>query len=302
MLLVLTHSEDAICDELIPHLGEVPFFRFNIDLWRDYRWEITGAGYRFEDRTGRVCEEREVRAVYLRKLIFSPPYINVPAGGDEESWQREQIIQMVNGIRDLAEVEGKLVLVRPSRTASKIRQMRLAARWFPVPEWSAYHGPGIAFKERPVVVKTFASVPVGKGSHVMVREVVPEQLSDAHAWLIQTMLTEASHDVTTVFVNGRLFSYELPRTFQGVDCRLPTALEDLPWLPCEITEQEAQGIQSMMKDLHLDFGRFDFLRVNGRLWFLEVNRNGQWGWLDPAGTNGLYKAIAEEIRKAWSQG
>ena len=297
MLLVLTFSEDATFDELIPHLRGLPFFRFNIDLWRDYRWEITGEGYRFEDKLGRCCEEHAVKAVYLRKLIFIPPYIDVPAGGTEESWQREQLIQMVHGIRDVAAADGKLALVRPAREASKIRQMRLASRWFPVPRWSVFHRSQSSLKGSSAVVKTFAAVPVGQGAHVMVSEVDVERLSDQHSWFIQETLKKASHDVTTVFVNGRLFSYELPRNFEGVDCRLPTTMENLPWSPCEISETEATGIHSMMQTLGLTFGRFDFLRVDGRLWFLEVNPNGQWGWLDPNVTNGLYQAIANEILK-----
>jgi len=43
----------------------------------------------------------------------------------------------------------------------------------------------------------------------------------------------------------------------------------------------------------------DFLRANGVLWFLELNPNGQFAWLDPAGENGLLDAVADEIRTVW---
>ena len=33
------------------------------------------------------------------------------------------------------------------------------------------------------------------------------------------------------------------------------------------------------------------------LWFLEVNPNGQYAWMDPDGSEGVLKAIAAEIRQ-----
>lgn len=301
MLLILTFSEDVTFDSLILHLRDVPFFRFNIDLWRDYSWEITAGGFRIEDKIGRVCEEQDARAVYLRKLIFTPPYVDVPAGGNEEHWVREQLLQLFYGIRDIAAASGRLALVKPSRHASKLRQMRLAQQWFPVPAWSVFHGRTASLGEAPVVVKTFAAVPVGGGAHVMVREADASRLSPGHPWFVQRLMREASHDVTVVFVNGRMFAFEADRLPDEVDCRVSTALDDHPWRPCALSNDDADGIRAMMRVLDLEFGRFDFLREGGRLWFLEVNPNGQWGWLDPKGDNGLYSAVAGEILAVWER-
>lgn len=300
MLLVLTYSLDQISDDLIQMLPSIPLFRFNIDLWRQYRWEINDTTFAIEDPTGRRCEEASVRAVYLRKLIFDPPYLDVPAGGNEESWCREELLQLFYGIRDMALASGKLALVKPSAAVSKIRQMRTAKKWFPIPEWKAFHGPKDNGFSGGTVVKTFTATPVGKGAHLMVREVDAACLSSEFPWFIQEQVP-ASHDVTVVYVNGRLFSYELKRDFDGADSRIVTARDNPEWPPCEISPDEASGIRAMMGELGLTFGRFDFLRKNGRLYFLEVNPNGQWGWLDPFQTNGLYEAVAGEIRAVWER-
>jgi hypothetical protein len=298
MLLVLTFSEDATFDDLIPHLNGLPFFRLNIDLWKYYKWQVTNDDYYLENKVGLTCREEQVKAVYLRKLIFNPVYIDVPAGGSEESWQREQLIQIIYGIRDLAASQGRLALVHPSRYCSKIHQMRLAKNWFPVPDWSVFHGVPPSVTGSSVVVKTFAPVPVGQGAHVTVKEAPVERLSQEYAWFVQKNMLRASHDVTSVYVNGQIFSYELDRScLEGVDCRL----ENHPWSACKISKDEGNGIHSMMKSLNLSFGRFDFLRIDGRLWFLEINPNGQWGWLDPHGTNGLYRAVANEIIRVYEQ-
>ena len=300
MLLILTYSRDQTVDDLISLLPEIPIFRFNIDLWRNYEWEVNDIGFTILDPVGRRCEERSTQAVYLRKLIFEPPFIDVPSGGNEEAWRREELLQLFHAIRDLALASGKLALVKPSMGASKIRQMRIARRWFPVPAWKAILSKNVQGFVAGTVVKTFGATPVGEGAHMLVRDVDVSRLSPEFPWFIQEKVL-ATHDVTVVYVNGHLFPFELKRDFEGADSRLATALNNLEWPQCEIAEDEAVGIRAMMSELGLTFGRFDFLRVDGRLWFLEVNPNGQWGWLDLRQSNGLYRAVADEIRAVWKR-
>lgn len=300
MLLILSFSQDQTVDDLLPFLSGIPIFRFNIDLWRDYEWEISHSGFTIQDPVGRRCEELSVRTVYLRKLIFAPPFIDILAGGSEDSWRREELRELFYGIRDMAWASGKLALVKPSMGASKIRQMRLAAQWFPVPDWKAFRGNGVQDFKAGTVIKTFTAAPVGEGCPLLVREIAAGCLSPDFPWFIQEKV-QATHDVTVVYVNGRIFPYELKRNFDGADSRLATAQNNSEWPPCAITRGEEVGIHAMMKELGLTFGRFDFLRVDGRLWFLEVNPNGQYGWLDPRRDNGLYQAVADEIRAVWER-
>jgi hypothetical protein len=49
-----------------------------------------------------------------------------------------------------------------------------------------------------------------------------------------------------------------------------------------------------MSQLGLRFGRLDLLAGDTRceqVWFLEVNPNGQWAWLDLGQDNGLFDAV-----------
>jgi D-alanine-D-alanine ligase-like ATP-grasp enzyme len=49
-----------------------------------------------------------------------------------------------------------------------------------------------------------------------------------------------------------------------------------------------------MRELGLRFGRIDLLANDlnlGKFWFLEVNPNGQWAWLDLEQRNGLFDAV-----------
>ena len=48
-----------------------------------------------------------------------------------------------------------------------------------------------------------------------------------------------------------------------------------------------------MQRLGLRFGRLDFLAGDGELSFLEVNSNGQFGWLDNPDGWPLHRAVLE---------
>jgi hypothetical protein len=50
-----------------------------------------------------------------------------------------------------------------------------------------------------------------------------------------------------------------------------------------------------MSDMSLHYGRLDFLLTGSTYHFLEVNPNGEWGWLDPSGEAGIVDALASEL-------
>jgi hypothetical protein len=298
MLLILSHSEDITTDIVLDHLQDLDVFRFNMDLWKDYEWQVDGHTFLLRDPTGRTCRDEDTHAVYLRKLFFNPPLIDVPAGGSEEAWTRGEVEALWLGIRDLAMETNRLALVHPSPYGrwNKIRQMRVAARFFRVPEWSAFHSKSCPMMA-PIVVKSFGQSHIGGGGLLMVREVEPENLSPEFPWFVQKTVTRATHDVTVACVGGQLFAYQLSRKlFEGQDCRHPTTMNDLPWEPCDLSVGEAESIREFMKATGLTFGRMDFLRDDDGLWFLEINPNGQFAWLDPHGKNGLLNAVADAIR------
>jgi len=141
---------------------------------------------------------------------------------------------------------------------------------------------------------------VGGGAILPVIDVEPSRLSADFPWFLQSKV-DASHDITVVWVKGRCFAYALDRSlFDGPDCRMPTYMHDLPWPACRLSVYEEAAVAGFMQETGYEFGRLDFLRSSdGTLWFLELNPNGQFAWLDPNGENGLLDTIAFEIRKMW---
>src|SRR6266849_10895358 len=67
VLLIYTTSHDTTVDLLLHHMGPEQCFRYNFDLWRDYKLDIRADGFRIEDPTGRSIDQTRTRKVWYRK-------------------------------------------------------------------------------------------------------------------------------------------------------------------------------------------------------------------------------------------
>lgn len=299
MILLLTNSHDVTTDILMLYLTErAGVFRFNIDLWHDYTWSIGAEGYTLTDPVGRVCHEREVGAVYERKVMFNPVAVDTPAGGSPEAWLREEVFSIWAGIKDLAMSSGKLALIHPSPSGNwyKMRQMRLAAEYFPVLPWEMLHGVSPRLQGK-TVAKTNGGQPMGDGKLFHVGVVNPAALDTSYPWFLQ-QAGEAEEEVTVAYIAGRVFASSYSRIgMRGMDSRPLCLTGEIQWCPCELTADEERRIIAMMRKTGLSFARLDFLRTAEGLSFLEFNPNGQFAWIDIRNERGMMSCIADEIMR-----
>ena len=68
-----------------------------------------------------------------------------------------------------------------------------------------------------------------------------------------------------------------------------------PWENFELGDDLTNRICAFMDEAKLSYGRLDFLLMNAMAWFLEVNPNGQYAWLDQEGKQGMIAAVIEEL-------
>lgn len=110
-------------------------------------------------------------------------------------------------------------------------------------------------------------------------------------------MLEGGTDETVAFVAGRIFAYASPPRSPGshLDSRRNFTEATSTWKPIVLSSAEENAICGFMAEAGLSFGRFDFIRKDGILHFLEVNPNGQWAWLDERNEYGLISAVAEAV-------
>jgi len=95
---------------------------------------------------------------------------------------------------------------------------------------------------------------------------------------------EKKYELRVTVVGERVFPVKIDsqaNPLTVVDWRNPTYINDLHYSPIELSEKVSKICLGMLDNLGLSFGAFDFaVDTRNELYFLEVNPNGQWYWLE----------------------
>lgn len=274
-----------------------PVFRFNIDLWAQYRFAWTHEGFAFHDPAGRSVTSDSLTAVLWRR----PSLRDCPDwdGGspDDRAATEAELHTLVRELADWARAHGLLRLIEPGgpRRVGRLLQMRIARDFFAVPEWGA--GWGLRWPPGRRMVKRLTTEALGeqRDRYIFVQSVETDRLSPDWPWLVQE-IAFGSRDATVLYVRGRCFGFEMQRTRAelGVeDWRIRNGAHKDAWRAWSMPEGLAGRIDVYMTRLGLQFGRLDFITGDEGTAFLEVNPNGQFGWLDTPGGWPLHRAVVD---------
>lgn len=298
MIFIYTCSQDGSADLLMTHFGNPPIFRFDVDKTAEYSWDFSRQGFEIVHLpTGRSINSGTLTSFYLRKPLHAEP-IDIPKEGCLENWRRSEVNELFIDLYRACTSQSLTVLVH-SRNAhyGKLRQMQVAENYFKVADWHIFHGalPDDLMRGK-WVAKALTGTPVGQNKVFFVKEVDPAKLDLSYPWFLQAKI-DGEDEVTVVYLDGQLFAYRFPRSAitDSEDVRKATFEAPSRWTPCDLAPAEQAAIRSFMSETGYRFGRFDFIRRNGELWFLELNPNGQWAWLDENNRDGLISAIADAI-------
>jgi len=302
LTFIYTNSYDGWADLLVDRLGGDRVFRFNLDLWREYAVSIDPDGFRFANRTGRI-----VTALHVAKFLWRRPRTNRQLFPEkdfprEQMYEDEEFAYAMRELWNRMYYAGKAVLIDPcsDQLSGKLIQARIAQRYFSVPAWKMVSGVTGSPGTPPAAVKSLTSQRVEARTTLYTSRVAEDELAPSSPWFIQECI-EADRDVTVVFIRGSLFAFEFRRDLlpRGViDWRRAVELEPAlaaKWARHELPDSMEQGLRKFMQDMGLHYGRLDFLLAGDRYWFLEVNPNGEWGWLDPQGKAGILDRLAQEL-------
>jgi hypothetical protein len=299
LLLILTNSIDGTADILVHLCGEKrqPVFRFNIDLWLDYRFAWTPAGFAIRDPSSRTVAAEDVSScLWRRPSLQDTPQWRGGTAADRTATEAE-LHAVVREMAEWARARQRLRLIEPSapRRVGRLAQMRVASEFFFVPDWSVSWGFRLPAGKR--MVKRFVPEAIGLSHkrHIFVQSVDAEKLSPDFPWLTQE-IGQGTRDATVLYVNGACFGFEMRMTRAELKVEDWRTLSDSGgehWRPWDLPSQVEERISDFMRRVGLRFGRLDFLKTENEITFLEVNPNGQFGWLDEPGRWPLHRAVLD---------
>ena len=298
MIFIFTCSQCETTDIVMREFDANDVFRFNIDKPENFAWDFHPHGFCIVDKTGRrKITDKTFSSFYLRKPIYFER-IDIPKYGCIENWCREETTELFSDFYRECQNRGLVALVDcPNRKCGKLRQLLVAQKYFRVAPWHFFHGElPDELKRGRWVAKTITQTPIGKNKIFLVKEVNPCALDLSYPWFVQERI-DGNEEVTVVYIDGKTYAASAPRdSFDGDDSRKSIIENPAAWPRCSLSTDEENAIKGFMHKTGYRFGRFDFIRKNGELWFLELNPNGQWAWLDEKNEHGLVTLVADAIK------
>ncbi|MDY0811876.1 ATP-grasp ribosomal peptide maturase [Kitasatospora purpeofusca] len=312
-VLVITGTFDPTADLVIEELNRraVPVFRADT-AWFPSRLAVAAGldgptGWHGTVATGhRVLDLAAVRSVYYRRPTPSdfPPELPAEARAVAAAEARR-------GFGGLLAALPARWLPPPGRAAeaeSKPLQLRVAAEsGLRVPRTLITNCPGSAaeFAEGiggPVVYKPFTPVrgTVGGQSVAVYASLLrPEDLGHPSiattAHLFQEWVPKA-YEVRLTAVARRLFAAEIHAGSAAARVDWRSDYDSLDYRVCEPPRAVAAGVHRVLEQLGLPYGAFDFVVTPSGEWvFLEVNPNGQYGFVEQATGLPITAAICDYL-------
>ena len=298
MIFIATCSQDTTTDIVMKELDLDNVLRFNLDKAEDYVWDFNANGFSILDKNhGKRISNDTLSSFYLRKPLYTD-FIDVPSFGCLENWRREETKELFKDFLRECQNRGLVALVCcKDNKYGKLRQLLAAGKYFRVAPWHFFHGelPEELRRGR-WVAKPMTPTPIGHDRIFFVKEVDPSALDLSYPWFVQERI-EGEEEVTVVYVDGKTFAASAPRSsFDGEDSRKSIFINPGAWPRCQLSPEDERAIKGFMDETGYRFGRFDFIRKGGELWFLELNPNGQWAWLDEKNEHGLVTLVADAIK------
>jgi len=312
MILIITMKDDVHADLVIKRLNElgVEVFRFNTECATDYQISISlGGGNITNIVSGRVVDLSKVGSVWLRRRA-SPEAINTSPKEYQPFLEQEWASFYRNIcalLRDRFWISSANAI---DKTKDKMRQLRIAKELgFTVPETLITNclKEAIVFQERlgRCVYKPHDGSALNmENGDTLYTSIIAQELVQSPE-MEQSLLIcpgifqpyiEKAFELRVTVVGEKVFAAKIESQNSEktkTDWRRYD-FENTPHSMFQLPASEEARCISIVKRLGLEFGAIDMIMTpQNELYFLEINANGQWAWIELLTGYPISAAIAD---------
>jgi len=295
MLLLITGSGDGTSDLIVSELGNKNVFRFNYDLFNEYKFEFTPNYWCITNPAGHSIDSNLVTSAFWWKAFNF--YI-----ANQEEFIIEEVKYIFRELYHWCRIRG-IAKGNPHdfhNHMGKINILNLASKYFQIPEsLIAFKLSGLEkIKSDEIVAKSLTSGLTTTNKALFTTAVKKETLHPDFPWFLQEKIN-SSADLTVFVCGEEFFCYEKDRSkLIGLDWRSEQSFDTnkKEWFRFQPSYKLLQSLKSFCADMNIDWGRIDLMRtVDSNDIFLEFNANGQWVFLDYSGDDELVKTVSNYL-------
>ena len=311
MILLVTNKRDITTDLIVLELRRrgLAFHRLNSeDLPKGSLrfWPDVGRGWELDVGNGMLALSDVHVAYYRRPGIPEPTRVKSAATRDYLINEWSAVTRSLWNALEGRWLNSPFAILRAE---DKPRQLALAATLgFNIPETlitNDFDAAAEFLRSGASVAKPLrhSLIERGKAGEVLfTTRVRPLKSKDRKAVALAPVIYQReirkAYDIRATVIGERVFAaaiYSQEQYETEVDWRSGSRL-DLKHEPIELPGEVIGKCLSVTKALGLRFGAIDLVAgTDGTYWFLEINPNGQWGWIERRTGFPLAAAIVDEL-------
>lgn len=282
-ILIITSSYDHTCDYIINRYSSINFFRLNTDYFSTYKVSFDLSGFKIENNLGEEINSANCKSIYYRKPA-SENLMNI-IDSKYHAFSLKESLSLIDGI--VESFSGRS-LSKPSimrRADNKILQVHIAQQTgFIIPELSITNNKLEVDKlgGDKTIVKPISVGYVSyddKKEYVQTNEYNPNVNNDGlkYSPTYFQKYIKKDYEVRATFVLNQAFTVKIISKDE-IDWRRKN--NTLEYKLIDIPNDIYEKCLIFMSKNNINFGCFDFIVSDGEWYFLEMNANGQWAWLE----------------------
>lgn len=290
---MVTASNDLTCDYLISGFPKSIFFRLNVDLFSTYEINVTANGFSIANAFDAI-DSKTCKAIYYRKP--APENLYGSLEQKYHNFAHKEAYSLVEGI--VESFDGRC-LSKPSimrRANNKVVQLILAKQiGFKIPA-STITNSNSSIEKKSYTTGIVKPLSIGTVMHDGIKEFVQTNIVDesidkaalkyAPAYFQEYI--EKDFELRATFVGKNSYTVRIDSQ-NKIDWRKRN--NEIKYSIGHLPDELYDLCLTFMDALNIDFGCFDFMVKNGEYYFLEMNANGQWAWLEKVLGNEISKGI-----------
>lgn len=297
-VLLISNKEDITTDCVVNslHKRSVPFYRLNTEEIGTYVFlnlDISKGRYTLYDaHLNKEFDLKGFKSVYYRRPEI-PKFDSTQLNDTEQKFLSRECWKTIEGLCKLLSTAFWISPLSAIREAeNKIWQLKVAKEiGFCIPDSTITNTPSRynIFMDRnnhDCVVKALSSAKLGKESdEVAFTHKLEQSYDEQTIKLCPSYLQQYIHrdyDVRVIVIGTEVYAFSI-RLADGNTDFIDWRAEEAPlkYEHVVIPEDVSRMCQCLVKKMNLSFGAIDLIKgIDGNYYFLEINPNGQWAWLE----------------------
>lgn len=290
MILIITHRDDYTADFVIHQLNKkkIPYYRFNCEDTDKIPYSLSADN----DFLLKLYTELDFTSVWFRrtKLPTLPSTLSI----SEKLYLLRDYERLLNNIFSC--LESLKWLSKPEfiyKAENKLLQLKHAKKLeFEIPDTIITNDKSniksfAAKHQGNVIVKSLGSNKLARGSSTSLMytsRVTPFHIEQIEAYDITPCIfqnyIDKDYEIRVTVINDKVFSAKVNSQTDELS-KIDWRKKKLLFEECQLPYDIEQKCIALVKSLNLSFGAIDLIRTpNSKYYFLEINPNGQWAWIE----------------------